>query len=134
MDMEINLKISFAKEDLSDQFWKADRRIQALIVFTALQMKKACNKDITVTSIFRTPEQQADLIKHGLPAVRNSAHLDGRAADIRMHSNDERKYAPLIEKIINGNFPRGDGFNVALTHGDGDNFHLHLQVPREKKF
>lgn len=131
---DLKFVIKFKDEEQFEEFKKVDIRIKAIVFYAAFEMKKDYDYDIVVTSVFRTDAEQKLLIKQGKPAVKSSAHSDYRATDIRIKDFPNQSWIHHLEDKINFFFPRIDGFKTALVHGEGDNKHLHLQVPRDKKF
>jgi hypothetical protein len=116
------------------EFSSVDDRVKAVVLLVAFLMAKIWNHQATVTSIQRTPEEQAAEKAKGHTNISDSPHNHWRAADIRLHDFPQKDHVPVLVDTINQAFPRSDGFKTALAHGEGDNFHLHLQVPAAKKF
>lgn len=128
----LNLALGFKTPKQEKEFEQVDPRIQAIVLFAALYMKRLWNHQAVVTSIKRDEGEQAGLLAKG--GVVNSPHLDWRAADIRLNDFPQKEHVGVLVDAINLAFPRSDGFKVALAHGEGVNFHLHLQVPKARKF
>lgn len=131
---DLKFVVKFKDETQSIEFQKVDIRVKAIIFYAAFEMKKDYDYDIVVTSVFRTESEQKLLIKQGKPAVKNSAHSEYRATDVRIKDFPNQNWIHHLEDKINFFFPRTDGFKTALVHGEGNNRHLHIQVPRDKKF
>lgn len=116
------------------EFFNADIRVQSIALFCSEYMEKVWDYGAVITSVLRTTEEQEALIKSGAPAVKNSPHLYGRAVDIRLNDFKFIKDIGKLVDIINFNFRRIDCLPTALVHGKGAGIHLHLQVPKEKRF
>lgn len=106
-----------------------------------LTLDKKCQIDygleITLTHIFRTPEEHDALYKETASAVRpiSSPHMFWRAADIRSRGFNEKQIKELVEYL---NFTHRDTNaykKTALYHKiAGGAFHFHVQYkPRDKK-
>lgn len=67
---------TMASEFSSD---KTDPRLRAVLLELDRWLKAKFNYEMTVTEIWRTQPEESKLN----PTVRHSAHIDGRAADIR---------------------------------------------------
>lgn len=70
----------------------------------------------TITSGIRTLKKNADLIKAGYPAVLDSAHLKGLAADIKV--NAKTRFI-IVSALIKAGFVRIGVSNVFI-HVDDD--------------
>lgn len=125
----INIGLQFKTQKQEEEFYQADARAQALALLAAFTMKKLWNYQAVVTSIKRTVEENK--VAGGKPA---SPHLDWRAIDIRLHDFPAKDHVGVLVDLLNLSFPRNDGLVTALAHGEGSNFHLHLQVPKVRKF
>jgi len=129
----INIELQFKTPKQEQEFYQVDPRVQALLLLAAFTMKKLWAYQAVVTSIQRDKVEQDSLIHNGV-GVSNSPHLDWRAADIRLHDFPQKQHVGVLVDLLNLAFPRNDGLKVALAHGEGSNFHLHLQVPKVRRF
>lgn len=133
----IEVKLQFKTLKQEQEFYQVDPRIQSIVLFVAFNMKKLWNHQAVVTSVKRDLDEQEDLIAKGV-GVKNSPHLDWRAADIRLNDFPDKAHVGVLVDLINNTFPRNDGYKVAFAHGGkgpGDpNYHLHLQVPKVRRF
>ncbi len=74
-----------------------------------VQKRLGGNRDIQVTSGFRSPEYNALLVRSGRGAARNSLHVQGQAMDIRIpgiHPKTVRKVALELGYGGVGYYPR----------------------------
>lgn len=133
-DLTLTVKLEFKTQRERDEFLQVQPRAQALALLSAFYMQKILNYQAVVTSVKRTPEEQAALKASGLPAVNNSPHEDWRAIDLRLNTLPNRNHVPVLLQVLNDNFKRIDGFPTAIAHGSGAGYHLHLQVPKKFSF
>lgn len=131
----MQISLNFKHADLVEEFEKVDLRIKSIALYVANEFSTKLNKEMVVTSIYRSQSEQNNLRKSGAPAVVVSPHSDWRAIDIRI--NDifgQDIFLKTLVSNINSFFKRKDGLTTALIHGEGQNRHLHLQVPKERIF
>ena len=80
-----------------------------LDLMSALAEKLKADKPIHVISGYRNPKSNAQLMKQGKSAVKNSFHIKGQAADIRLpgyRTSVVRKAAYQIKKGGVGYYPK----------------------------
>ncbi|MGE0630920.1 MAG: hypothetical protein AB7O96_00815 [Pseudobdellovibrionaceae bacterium] len=130
--MEVVLKFKF--EYLENEFLQVDPRLQAIALFTAFSMRILFGYQAVATCVKRSHASQASLKAEGKTNVETSPHEDWRAIDFRLKDFPDKAHVNVLVDLINNTFPRNDGFKVAIAHGEGDNFHLHLQVPKVRRF
>ena len=75
-------------------------------------------EEITITSIYRKKKNDTGV------------HEDWRAVDIRANNLPYNLIVDAV-KQINKEFKRIDGKPTAIAHGEGANFHVHIQTPIE---
>ncbi len=124
MKIEINFKL----DPLLEEFLHANTRIQTITCFVATLFAEH-KHPMVVTCVRRTAAQQASLKAEGKTTATVSPHEDGRAVDIRLNDFPDKSKIKEMVETINRRYPRTDGRPTALAHGEGGNFHLHLQVP-----
>lgn len=111
--------IEFKEPSTDPEFSKLDIRLQAILFAVSFYFKTMLNYQMVITDMYRNDV--------------DSAHGHYRGADVRINSMPSREIrVPLIVDLINKNFPRHDKLPTAIAHGDGDNYHLHLQVPAKE--
>lgn len=97
---------------------KAHPMLRAVVMEAEDFATKQFNSDMTITCIVRTPEENA--ADGGLP---QSAHLTGRAADIRLLKTSDQCQA-FVEHLVKTWGP----IVCALVHNGGTGPHIHVNV------
>jgi hypothetical protein len=123
--------LKFKSSKLKEEFYdlgKTDPRIRAVAGELALWCEKLFDKDLIITCVWRTEEEQAKFYGEAKPSAHFLAPLC-RAVDIRAH----RDYFSLyelenIQSFVQKYFPRRDKLPAVLLHGMGNKFHIHLSV------
>jgi len=123
--------LKFKSAQLKQQFYhlaQTDPRIRALVGELALWVEKLFEKDLAITCVWRTPEEQKQIYGE----VKPSAHFCSpqcRAVDIRAHRGLFTQHElENMGSFVNKYFYRRDGLWSIRLHGEGDNFHIHLAV------
>ena len=123
--------LKFKSTQLKQQFYhlaQTDPRIRALAGELALWVEKLFDKELVITCVWRTPEEQKQIYGE----AKASAHFclpQCRAVDIRAHQNYfTQLQLENMESFVRKYFPRKDRLPPVLFHGEGDNFHIHLSV------
>ena len=123
--------VKFKTRRLKQEFYdlaQTDPRIRALTSELALWVGRLFDKDLIITCVWRSQEEQKKIYGVNQP----SAHFctpQCRAVDIRTHQEYFTQHElENLESFVNKYFPRRDGLRAVLLHGKGDNFHLHLSV------
>jgi hypothetical protein len=97
-----------------------DRRLVAIMLELADFMLLTYQRTLTITCLNRSiPENAA------VGGGEHSAHLFGRAADIRLHDLPE-----FLGRAMTAHLKAlwADDFLYVLEHGQDDNRHLHLNI------
>ena len=90
-------------------------------------------KTPVITCVWRTPEEQIELYGE----LKPSAHFlvpFCRAVDIRVQKRNGIPYfftqteLDIFSEFLTLHFPRSDSLPPVLFHGEGDSFHIHIQV------
>jgi hypothetical protein len=105
-----------------------------LLKASDLFCRKKWNKEVLITEIMRTREQQENIYKDTpkykgkpLSEIPNSVHMYGRGADIRTHHLEMNQINELVNFL--NLFPYGKGnLLTALYHDIGTGAHIHIQV------
>lgn len=123
--------IKFKTPKLKEEFYdlgRTDPRIRAAASELALWCGKMFDKDLIITCVWRTEEEQFTIYGE----KKRSAHFclpQCRAVDIRAHRNYFSLYElENIQSFVQKYFPRRDRLPAVLLHGQGDKFHIHLSV------
>lgn len=95
-----------------DDFRKLHPRMIALALYVDHLAITLFGKQITITSMLRD----------------DGIHACGRAVDFSI-KNFKQKELDAMKSIIERAFPYGRGKPTFYQHGEGDNEHIHLQVP-----
>lgn len=99
-----------------------------LVVDLAQYVQDNFKLDLTLTSILRTPEEQADLYKQSAVKVEKSAHLSWEAVDIRSLVFTKAEIDDIC-RYLNGKYKNANGKPVAFCHtvvGGAPHFHVQL--------
>ena len=106
-------------------FYLVDPKLRALLLDLANLCHHFWHRDLVVTCLFRDEAENEAI--GGNP---NSAHLSGRAADLRVNwiggddGYTDKEIDTLIE-YVKGVW--GNGYHI-ICHGEGANRHIHLNV------
>lgn len=88
------------------------------------------NKPIVITSIYRSPEEQAALYSQSSVKVPNSPHMSWEAADLRSSTFDEHERTRICE-YLNLRYSNKNGKKVAFCHAiAGQAYHFHVALYR----
>lgn len=111
----------FKQDRFSGQFdYILDPKLRAILLELEAWTKNYADYEPMITSLVRTLEENKEV--GGRP---RSAHLDGRAADLRVWDMPEL----LPETIINRWRSIWEASMVhCLLHGDGNNSHIHINI------
>ncbi len=123
--------LKFKSAQLKEQFYhlgQTDPRIRALAGELALWVEKLFEKDVIITCVWRTEEEQNKIYGDS----KSSAHFclpQCRAVDTRAHRDYFSAFElENIQSFVQKYFPRKDELPAVLLHGLGDKFHIHLSV------
>jgi hypothetical protein len=112
---------------------RESRILVPVVLLADLASQEAAGKEIMITSIYRTAEEQALICKGMGVEPYSSVHELWRGADLR-----SAWYAPdqvaEISRRVNSVFEYGRGFKTAGLHLRGTAAHFHLQVPANSKW
>ena len=101
-----------------------DKRLQAVLLGLGLYTLAEHRYRTVITCLIRSPKENAKA--GGSP---HSAHLDGRAADVRVHG-----LTPAQKSLIASYLRRTWGdFLYVIVHGKGSNEHLHINIQYKYK-
>lgn len=118
--------MKFKVYTLEDEFTRIDEQLRHILLWCDIYSNQYFSKDVTVTCLFRTIDDQRKLYPDKNPPPYSS-HLDGRGADLRSHSYSKDQIDQFV-KAINDTFPRTDGKPTAMCHTIPGNVpHFHIQ-------
>lgn len=104
-----------------DQFVKTDPKLQAILFEADHWMRCKYNLPITVTCLIRSVEENKQV--GGSPV---SAHLSGRAADLRSRNYSKEQTLKLVEHI---SYVWGEMvYCIHHSHGTGPHIHLNVRI------
>lgn len=102
--------------------------IVPVVQYVAEASIRMFGKQVVVTSIIRTREEQEALCKQMGVAYYDTVHTLWRGVDLRstIYKPDEIE---ILRSMTNKQFEYGRGKKVAVYHDVGAGPHLHLQAP-----
>jgi hypothetical protein len=117
------------------EFGMIDARLQAILYFVEGYTRQNFDKEITLTHLIRTKEEQDRIYGANPRYVANpwtSVHQVNRGADIRSHSftTDEIN---MIVNIVNSLFVYNNNLQTCIYHDVGAGAHIHFQVPHKER-
>ena len=111
---------------LYDQFSDhLDPRLRAVMLESARWFRSKFDKRLVYTCVNRTEEENKDV-----GGAEYSAHLYGRALDIRVHNLTEDEVNQLVG-YMNLHWLKDDAWLFILVHGKGGNRHMHINIKRK---
>lgn len=120
--------IKFKTPRIEGEWASAYKPLKDFVTLLALYLWLKYKKDLTITELLRTDEEQAAYYAKDVDfRLRpwRSTHQDGRAVDIRT-----RDMSPEIAKELYNlacSIPYRDGKKSAVLHDIGLGMHLHVQ-------
>lgn len=126
-------KLKFKSDNLRAEFWTIDPKLRLMLCDADFYVA-TCGAELTITSLMRTPSEQAELVEKGYATSRRSVHMFGRGADVRP-TDDERLNA-LVEHYILAKYPYDRDrprLPSILRHG-GTADHWHFQCLATVKY
>jgi hypothetical protein len=103
-------------------------KLFALVVDLAHYVEEMLKKDVVLTSVYRTPDEEAELYKESEHKVIHSAHFTWNAVDLRssIYTPDEIQG---ITNYLNSRYKNIDGRPMVIYHRlTGNAFHFHIQL------
>lgn len=125
------MSISFKTPRVRDEFVELatkNHALSELLIELADYVSTHFKQDLTLTSILRTPEEQAALYVHSAHKVLKSTHMEWKAVDLRSLVFTKAEIDEIV-KFLNGKYKNKDGRPVALYHtvlGGAPHFHIQL--------
>lgn len=115
------------------QLWDNNPRLCEIVIELDQFCVSTFGKDVMITSIYRSPEEQAELYKNSPVKVEKSPHNVWEGIDIRsMDWTKEQKERML--KLLNQNTVYGGRRRCAMVHAISGNVdHFHIQADKDLK-
>ena len=108
---------------LFEQFSNSlDPRLRAVMLEVARWSKAKFDKRLIYTCVNRTEAENIDV-----GGSKNSAHLFGRALDIRVHNLTDDEVNHMVG-YINMHWLKDDPWLYVIVHGKGSNRHMHINI------
>ena len=122
--------IAFKTPRIRDEYTQLPQKNPKLfeLVVDLAAFVERYGQDLTLTSILRTPEEQAALYKPGTPAPAKSAHLSWEAVDLRSLVFKKEEIDEICA-YLNQKYKNANGKPVAFCHtvaGGAPHFHVQL--------
>jgi uncharacterized protein YcbK (DUF882 family) len=116
--------------DEYSQLPKENPGLFELVVDLADYVAQHTKQDLTLTSILRTPEEQAALYAQSQVKVEKSAHLTWEAVDLRSLVFTKAEIADICG-YLNAKYKNENGKTIAFCHTVINNApHFHVQLYR----
>lgn len=101
-----------------------------LVIDLVGHIRDLYSKDVVLTSVYRSPEQQSDLYKQSAVKVEKSAHETYEAVDLRSWLYTPAEIAEICA-YLNKKHKNANGKPVAMCHAiTGGAFHFHVALYR----
>lgn len=126
--MALGFKTNRVRDEYAQLLVKNPRLFYLLSELT-MYVQAKYKKDVVLTSILRTPEEQADLYKNSQKKVVNSPHLTWEAVDLRSSIYTDEEIQDILV-YVNGRVKNPDG-KVSFVHaipGNASHFHIYVQL------
>lgn len=107
---------------------KNNSKLFALLIDLVSYVHDMFDKDVVLTAIYRTPEEEAALYQTTVDKIIHSPHFDWNAFDLRssIYTADEIQG---IENYVKSKYKNANGSVVVLYHTlPGNAFHFHFQL------
>lgn len=111
--------IQFKHERMRRQLKDIDPKLRAVLSDTAFYMYHHFGVNLIITSMIRTVAENT-----AVGGNKKSAHLDGRAVDIRSHTMTKDQITQLKTYMIGV----WDGMVHFLHHDSGAGEHIHINI------
>lgn len=123
----LKFKTDQERDEWVQMGFKNPRLVDAIIDL-ADTMQLMFGKDITLTEVFRTPDEQTALYKDEAQKVAKSPHSFWKAVDIRSRDLTQHQIDFAVQ-YLNTKYKNASGRPVAIFHkiaGGAD--HIHVQL------
>ena len=125
--------VEFSSPANAAEWLHVDPRIAGIVFALAGRCAREGLPSLMVTSVARSPEEQARLYAGRSDAPASSPHIPDwrgvvRAVDLSVRALTAEQ-VEVLTRWINSNWPRTDGFRTCLAHNVAG-YHWHIQVPR----
>lgn len=108
---------------LTEEFnTKLDPRLRAVLLECGRWVRQEFDKRLVYTCVIRTQEENKKV-----GGAKYSAHLYGRAVDIRTHNLTGSELSKLLT-YIEVHWLKDEQWLYLLVHGQGNNKHFHINI------
>jgi hypothetical protein len=85
-------------------------------------------KDICLTEVFRTPEEQVELYRKSASHPKTSPHMYWKAVDVRSSDWTLVQRNRMLQVLNSFTYTSGQGKVVSFVHDVGNGLHFHVQA------
>jgi uncharacterized protein YcbK (DUF882 family) len=125
----ITFKTDKERSQYVDLSTKNPKLVELLIDLDQM-ITKDYGKNIVLTSVFRTPDEQAALYSQATRKVTNSAHSTNEAVDLRSWTFTDAERDEIVA-YLNNKYKNANGKPVAMCHSiPGGTIHFHIALYR----
>ena len=125
----INFKTS-AERDQYVELATKNPKLSELLIDLDDMIGRNYKKNMVITSIYRSPEEQAALYAKSAHKVPNSPHMTYEAVDLRSWTFTDVERDEIIS-YLNKRYTNPDGRRVSMCHAiTGGAIHFHIQLYR----
>lgn len=105
-------------------------KLVELLIDLDQMITKDYGKNIVLTSVYRSPEEQASLYSQATRKVTNSAHTTYEAVDLRSWTFTDSERDEIVS-YLNKKYKNANGKPVAMCHAiPGGTIHFHIALYR----
>ena len=122
---KVKLRHFKLKEFASPDDEKSGKKMDKTFLLFLDELRNRCGFPFKITSGFRTKSHHEDLTKRGYKTIKNSAHLEGKAADVAITDSYKRALfvAFALELASELDLP----FRLGIAGKDKGNF-IHIDI------
>lgn len=112
-----------------DELYKRNPKLYALLGMLDGYCVMEFKKEITITHLFRTPEEQKQLYSQTPNPPTTSPHMFWKACDIRSKDFTDAEIKKMLTFLNCFSYTSGQGKPVAIYHViAGNTYHMHIQA------
>lgn len=124
--MSLEFKTTRIRDEFSQLLTK-NQRLFYLLTELTIYVGEKHKKPVVLTSIIRTPEEQAELYKKSPIKVQNSPHMRWEAVDLRSTIYTQSEASDILD-YINSRIKNPDGRKSFIHAIPGGAVHFHVYV------